>query len=513
MHDPDESRAAIQALETLSSAEQRFESLRRTVGLFAGPIVFALGMLFPIAGLEPAAARLVPVIAATLVWWITEAVPLPVTALLGPALAIVVGVGTAKEIFAPFGDPIVLFFMGSFVLAAAMASTGLDRRFAFAVLAQPRIASSPARIFVTFAVITAGISAWLNNTATTAMLFPIGLSVLGTLARARDLDPTKLRYGTALMLTLAYASSIGGLATPVGTAPNLIVLGQLDQIAGAHILFLHWMLIAGPIAALLLGFWIVYARWAMPSELDAGVLDGDAMARQLAALGPFSRAERNAVIAFAVTVTGWVLPGFVAIALGADAPLAKELARLLPESVVALFGAALLFVLPVDWRARRFTLDWESASRIDWGTLLLFGGGLSLGAAMFRTGLAEAMGSGLVGLTGSDSLISLTFLFTAIAIVLTEATSNVATATMIGPLAIAAAQAAGVSPIPPAIAVALASSMGSMLPVSTPPNAIVYGSGCIPITAMVRHGAVLDLASALIVPSGVLVGCWLLGLS
>jgi sodium-dependent dicarboxylate transporter 2/3/5 len=145
--------------------------------------------------------------------------------------------------------------------------------------------------------------------------------------------------------------------------------------------------------------------------------------------------------------------------------------------------------------------------------LILFGGGLSLGAAMFRTGLAAAMGNALVTWTGSDSLISLTFLFAWVAIALTEATSNTATATMLGPLAIAAAQAAGVSPVPPAIAVALASSMGSMLPVSTPPNAIVYGSGCVPITAMARHGAVLDLASAVIVPSGVLAGYWLLGMS
>lgn len=504
-----------EAHETLSAAEQRFESLRRTVGLFVGPVVLALGLLFPIAGLEPAAARLMPVLAFTLVWWITEAVPLPVTALLAPTLAIALGVGTAKEIYAPFGDPIVLFFMGSFVLAAAMASTGLDRRLAYAVLARPRIAASPTRIFVAFAVITAGISAWLNNTATTAMLYPIGLSVLGTLARARSLDPTRLRYGTALMLTLAYASSIGGLATPVGTAPNMIVLGQLGELAGTRVPFLYWVLIAAPIAALLLGFWVVYARWALPFELgDAAPAEqGDSLADARAALGPITRAERNAVIAFAVAVVGWVLPGFVAIVLGAEAPIVQTLERVLPESVVALAAATLLFVLPVDWRARRFTLDWESAARIDWGTLLLFGGGLSLGAAMFRTGLAAAMGQGLVAWTGSDSLVSLTFLFTWVAIVLTEATSNTATATMLGPLAIAAAQAAGVSPLPPAIAVALGSSMGSMLPVSTPPNAIVYGSGCIPIASMVRHGVMLDLASAVLVPSGVLFGCWALGLA
>jgi sodium-dependent dicarboxylate transporter 2/3/5 len=181
--------------------------------------------------------------------------------------------------------------------------------------------------------------------------------------------------------------------------------------------------------------------------------------------------------------------------------------------VVAVLGAAALFVLPVDLRTGRFTIGWADAARIDWGTLLLFGGGLALGGAMFRTGLAAALGEGLVAFTGSDSLVALTFLFTFVAILVTEATSNVATATMIGPLAIAAAQAAGVSPIPPAVAAALGSSMGSMLPVSTPPNAIVYGTGCIRITQMVRTGAVIDLASALLVPAGVLAMSWLLGLT
>jgi len=208
-----------------------------------------------------------------------------------------------------------------------------------------------------------------------------------------------------------------------------------------------------------------------------------------------------------------VVPGLVAVAFGVDSPLATRLARVLPESVAALLGASLLFVLPVDWRARRMTLTWTDAARIDWGTLMLFGGGLALGGAMFRTGLAESFGHALVAWTGSDSLAALTCLFCWVAIVLTETTSNTATATMLAPLAIASAQAAGVSPIPPAMGVALGASMAFMLPVSTPPNAIVYGSGAVSITAMARHGLVLDLASAAIVPTGVLLGCRLLGLA
>ncbi len=505
----DPARAA-EVIETISEGEQRLDRLRRAVGLVAGPLVLGLGLVFPLPGLSPDASRLVPVLLFTLIWWVTEAVPIPVAALLGPALAVVCGVGTPAEMFAAFGDPIVLFFLGSFVLAEAMAATGLDRRLAYAILTRPAVAASPARILVGFALLTAALSGWMNNTATTAMLFPIGMSVLAALARGAP--PSRLRYATALMLTLAYASSIGGIATPVGTAPNLIALGQLGELAGVQIPFLYWMVIATPIALVMLALWLLYARWALPADVATpGAWRGELAAARVAQ-GPLSRGQRNALLAFALTVTGWLLPGLVALALGAEAPLARALDRLLPESVVAVLGAGLLFVLPVDWPARRFTLSWSEAVRIDWGTLLLFGGGLALGGAMFRTGLAAALGQGLVAWTGSDSVVSLTFLFAFVSVVLTETTSNTASTTMVAPLAIAAAQAAGVSPIPPTVAVALAASMAFMLPVSTPPNAIVYGSGCVPITSMLRHGALLDLASALVVPAGVLAACRLLGL-
>jgi sodium-dependent dicarboxylate transporter 2/3/5 len=271
------------------------------------------------------------------------------------------------------------------------------------------------------------------------------------------------------------------------------------------------MVIAMPVALVMLALLLGYLRWALPP--DVGGLAAQGRDVGVASAGPLARVERNVLIAFGSTVTLWVVPGLLAVVLGPDAALVERLERLLPEPVVAVLGAGLLFVLPVDWRERRFTLGWKEAARIDWGTLLLFGGGLSLGGAMFRTGLAEAVGAGLVAWTGSGSLAALTFLFAAAALVLTETTSNTATAAMLAPLAIASAQAAGVSPVPVAVAVALASSMAFMLPVSTPPNAIVYSSGCVPLVAMVRHGAVLDLVGALVIPAIVLATCRLLGLA
>ncbi len=514
MSEPGGYRDLSEARETFSAAELRFERARRTLGLAAGPLAFALLLVFPVPAPSPAGARLAALLAWVLIWWVSEAVPIPVTALLGPALAVVCGVGSASEIFAPFGDPIVLFLLGSFVLAEAMTASGLDRRFAWAILRRPAVAVTPTRLLIGFAAITAGLSAWLPNTATTAMLYPIGLSVLTALARAAGaLDPRRLRFGTALMLILAYASSIGGISTPVGTAPNLITLGQLDALAGVRIHFLTWMLLAVPIALVMLAILLGWLRFALPPDVPLARGSPSELLAQAAQPGPLSRAERNVLVAFSATVAGWVLPGVLAVALGSESASVRSVQRLLPESVVAILGAALLFVLPVDWRARRFTLAWGHAARIDWGTLLLFGGGLSLGGAMFRTGMAQALGEVLVAWSGASSLAGLTFLFAWVALALTETTSNTATATMVVPLAIASAQAAGVSPIPPAVAVALASSMAFMLPVSTPPNAIVYGSGAIPITAMLRNGTVLDLAAALVVPTGVLLGCRLLGLA
>ncbi len=498
--------------DPLAATEARFDRARRRIGLWLGPLAFLVLLAFPVPAPSAEAARLAAVLALVLVWWITEAVPIPVTALLGPALAVVLGVGTAQEMFAPFGDPIVMMFLGGFLLAEAMSETGLDRRVAGRVLGHRWVGGSPARVVVAFALLCAGVSAWMNNTSTTAMLYPIALSVLVAVARGSGKEATRLRFGTALMLTLAYSASIGGVITPVGTAPNLIAIGQLHKLTTERIPFLHWMAVGLPLAVALLGFMLVYFRFALPPDVAPKADASEALAGSTART-PMSRSERQVVAAFAITVFFWVLPGAVAAVMGTTHPTAAMLQKMIPESVVAILGASLLFLMPPDPATGRRPITWQAAQRIDWGTLLLFGGGLALGGAMFRTGLAASLGTGLVTLTGSTSLVALTCLFCWIAILLTETTSNTATATMLAPLGIAAAQAAGVPATPVAMAIAFGASMAFMLPVSTPPNAIVYGSGSVRITQMVRHGAVLDLASAALIPPVVLAGCSLLGLS
>jgi sodium-dependent dicarboxylate transporter 2/3/5 len=212
-----------------------------------------------------------------------------------------------------------------------------------------------------------------------------------------------------------------------------------------------------------------------------------------------TRGQKNALIAFLAAVTLWVLPGFLALVTGVESALSKTYNRRVPEAVAAVAAAALLFILPVDWKKRTFTLTWRQAVQIDWGTLLLFGGGISLGEMMFQTGLAEAVGRGVLGLFGAASLWGLTLAAIYLAVFVSEATSNTASATMIVPVIISVARAAGVNPVPPAIGAIIGASYGFMLPVSTPPNAIVYGSGRVPIMRMIRAGAIVDLGGGVLV--------------
>jgi sodium-dependent dicarboxylate transporter 2/3/5 len=296
-----------------------------------------------------------------------------------------------------------------------------------------------------------------------------------------------------LLLSTAFAASVGGLATPVGTPPNLIGIGFVRREAGVELTFFAWMALGLPVVVLLFA-------WALAGFRRSAATAGASLrgvtrliAAERAALGGWTRGQVNTLVAFAVTVVLWVLPGVVALVAGQDAPLYATLQRAMPESVVALLGATLLFVLPVDLRRHEFTLPWSEAVRIDWWIVFLYGGGMALGTLAFKTGLAEAMGHALTGLLGVRSGFGLIALSTALATVLSETTSNTASANMVVPVVIAFARSAGIDPVLPAVAATMGSSLGFMLPVSTPCNAIVYGSGRIPLTAMMRYGVALDV--------------------
>jgi sodium-dependent dicarboxylate transporter 2/3/5 len=429
----------------------------------------------------------------------------PVSAILGAVLCIVVGIGDAKAVLAPFAEPTIFLFLGSFILARAMSVHALDRRFAYGIMSMSWIRDRSWRILFAFGAIAAFISMWISNTATTAMMLPIGIGIVSAMAdmlekkTGRKTEPTRLRFATAMMLMAAYASSAGGIGTPVGTPPNLIGIAMIEKFAGVKIPFFQWMLFAVPMLLVMYGLLFLLLYFLHKPEMP--VLEGcrEFVRLELAKLGPWSRGQKNSLAAFLVTVCLWVVPGFLAVFLGNSAQMTKWYGRRLPEAVAALIGASLLFVLPVDWKKRQFTISWRQAVAIDWGTLLLFGGGLSLGNLMFETGLAEHVGRGLLGMSGAGSVWGITFAAIFIAIVASETTSNTAAANMVVPVIISLALAAGVNPVPPALGAILGCSWGFMLPVSTPPNAIVYGSGLVPIVKMIRAGFLFDITGGLVI--------------
>jgi sodium-dependent dicarboxylate transporter 2/3/5 len=486
----------------LSTAEARFDRRRRAAGLVLAPVALVGLQLLPMPSLTPQAHALAGVAAMTVVLWVTEAIPLAVAALLGPALAVLLGATDAKGAMAAFGDPLIFLFLGGFFLAGGLSRQGFDRRAALWLVSRRFVGGSPTRALYVVGIIGFAFSMWISNTATTAMLLPVAIGLYQTIRRTAPDDPEtrrKLdRFGGGMCLVLAYASSLGGTATPVGTGPNVIAMGMLEK-AGVPIDFGTWMLLALPTAAVMLVVMLWLAARTFPSPIERVEGLTDEVARQLRELGPMRAGERRVLAVFGLTVVGWLLPSGLSLALGPAHPLAAWADGALDEGVVALLGASLLFVIPDGTRdeggARLHLVEWENAQDIDWGTLLLLGGGLALGTLTFQTGLAEALGRGVLELSGSlaEHPAGLLAAATFLVIFLTEVTSNTATTSMMLPVIIGIAKASGFPAGPTAVAVTLAASYAFMLPVSTPPNAMAYGTRLIRLDSMVRLGVRLDL--------------------
>jgi sodium-dependent dicarboxylate transporter 2/3/5 len=455
---------------------------RRLAGALLGPLVFA-ALLFLDLGLDPAPHRLAAIGALVVLLWITEALPVPVSALLGSVLCILLGVAPARTVLAPYADPVIFLFLGAFVLGEALTATGLDERFARGVVAAPALSATPARLVVTVGLVTAALSMWMSNTAAAAIMTPLALSV----ARGRAGGAPRGGART-VVLVVAYAASLGGIATPVGTPPNLIAIGLLERQTGTHIGFLPWMRMGLPLAILLTGAMLAVAALALRARrFDVAPPAGPARRT------PLTGAERATLAVFGCMVAAWLLPSLIATV--AAGPFAKLLTERLPESVVALGGAVALFALPARIRPWAPVLEWQRISRIDWGTILLFGGGLSLGGLVVETGLGARLGDALLTATGVTSLPGLVALSAGCAVVLTEFMSNTAATNAVAPVVYSMAVELGVDPAWPVVAVALGASMAFALPVSTPPNAIAYATGEVTVPQMALRGIALDVAA------------------
>jgi sodium-dependent dicarboxylate transporter 2/3/5 len=484
------------------------ERVKRQAGLLAGPALFGVVLAIPMPGLAREAHLLLAVFVWAVIYWVSEALPVAMTALLSSTLAILLGIAPTATVLAPYADPVVFLFIGSFILAEAMKSSELDRRLAFALLRQAWATRSAARLMLAVGIVTCGLSLWMSNTATTAIMLPVGVGVLRALGAAA----AGHRFAIGLLLMLTWSSSIA-VGIPVASPPNLIAIGMIRDLTDRRITFFDWVAVTMPLTVVMLVLcWFILDR-LYRSDLSVGSQLQTYLAEERQRLGPWTRAQTNVLVVFLAAAVLWMLPGVVAMLASPTAPVSHFLESRLSEAAVALSAALLLFVLPIDWRRGAFTITWREAARIDWGTILLFGGGLALGKLMFDTGLARAIGDTGLRLTGADTLWALTAVAIVIGVLLSETSSNTASASMVLPIVIAVAQSAGMSPIPPALGAALGASFGFMLPISTPPNAIIYGSGLVPLREMIRSGIYLDIAGAILIWIGLRVLCPLVGLT
>ena len=414
-------------------------------------------------------------------WWISEALPIAATALLPLALIPLLGLGNIDEAATPFADPVIFLLMGGMIIALAVERHGLHRRIALGILGAA--SSSPAGIIGGVMVASAFMSMWVSNTSTVLLMFPIGLSIIQLVGEGRA------EFGSALMLGIGYATLIGGLATIVGTVPNALTVAFLDTSFDARPSFLEWMLVGVPVAVVLLpAAWFLLTRLAFKVPRER--LEGwhVTIHQERGKLGRMSRGETSIAIIFLLTALLWVtlpflsnLPGF-----------------LLDETGVAMIGALATFLVPTNLRKGEFLMDWKTALNVPWGLLILFGGGLSLAAAIQRSGLA-AWGADRLGGLGPLSLILLMLILAIVAVFASEIMSNTATAATILPIAGALALALGRDAWYLALPIAFGASCAFMMPVGTPSNAVVYGSGQFTLAKMARVGLVMNLVSIVVI--------------
>ena len=459
----------------------------RRAGMALGPALFLLTLfLAPPDGLAGTGWDVAGLALWMAVWWISEAVPLPATALLPIVVLPATGAGTVVEATAPFGNPLIFLFLGGFLIALAVERVGFHRRIALSMLV--RLPERPAMLVGGFMATAAGLSMWVSNTATTLMMLPIVLSVIALLHD--DEETAGGAFPIALLLGLAYAASIGGVATLIGTPPNALVAAVMEENFGIRVGFAAWMAVALPLSvALLAAGWFILCR--IVCRLPRGRIEGAAavIAEQHQSLGPMSAGEIRVAVIVAITALLWITGPLIDIILGPG---------IVSDTSVAIGAAVLLFVMPSGGSDGGRLLDWESAKRVPWGVLILLGGGLSLAEAIEASGLAEWIGHGLENLTTWPVLL-ITGMAVLIIVFLTEITSNTATSATFIPIAGTLALTLGVSPLDLAVPVAVAASCAFMLPVATPPNAIIYGSGAVTAAQMARAGFLINLAAVVLI--------------
>lgn len=459
--------------------------------LLAGPLLFAVFTAIGLGQNEMAFFTVIGMAAWMIVWWISDIVPMAATALLPLVILPVSGLLNIKEACFNYANPTIYLFMGGFVIAIGLEKSGLHKRIALNIL--KLTGSSANSIIFGFLLATAFISMWVSNTATALMMLPIAASVAAIMKEQVIVANEKVslaNFDTCIMLSVAYAANIGGAATLVGTPPNVVLAGYVESMLGIKISFGSFMLMGVPLMLLMLGCcYFVLVMWMYPNKI--GKVDSlkDVINLQLRDLGKWSNREKTVAVIFGIVSMLWVFGHPLNLLIGM---------KVFDDTVVALFGAVLIFVFPINLKQKEFVVEWSDAHQLPWNILLLFGGGLCLADGMQKVGLMTWMGDWVMSsIHVAPFLMMMVLAF--IMLLMTELMSNVALATIFIPVVIGIAQSTKADPMSFAISVGIASSYAFMLPVGTPPNAIVYGTGKITMAQMMRAGMVLNIIAVVLI--------------
>ena len=454
----------------------------KKIGLLLGPLVFFSLQYTPLFSLSNEALLVVALAAWMIAWWITEAVSISVTALLPLVIYPLSGLMSVNEVGANYGSSIVFLFFGGFVLALALEKVNLHRRIALSII--HRTGTTPNRVILGFMLATGFMSMWISNTASTVVMLPIALSVIQLLVQSDfEFTANEQRFSLSIMLGIAFSANAGGIATVIGTPPNSVLIGLLENEYNIQISFFKWMLIGLPFSLCLIG--LIYFLFTQVLFSNTGIVfktDEDVIAQQLQELGPLRRDEKHVLVVFALMVFFWVFRTLI----NSYIPTLG-----LTDTIISVGGAIALFSIPSDFRNDRFILEWKDTQRLAWGILILFGGGLALAKGMAQTGIVSAI-TDVISQADFNVLLTVSLLI-ALMLFMTELMSNVALVAVLSPVIAGIAMGLDIPIIYMLIPVTMASSCAFMLPMATPPNAIVFASGYIKVSQMARAGVLINL--------------------
>lgn len=465
------------------------KSLRDWLALLAGVVFFTVMLAVNPFHVSDQARVVLAVAALMVTWWVTEAIPMPVVAMLPLILFPLLGIETLKDTAASYGDSIIFLFLGGFMIGLAIEKWNLHTRIALYIIRAT--GTSGDRIVLGFILSTGFISMWLSNTATTMMMYPIASSLIYVVNENRAGHGNLKNFSLAVMLAIAYASNFGGIATIIGTPPNVAFVAFIEKKYNYTIQFVDWMMICTPIAILLLiSLYFVMTKWLYRNNLKSDASTRLVIRQKIDELGPLGVAEKRVLIIFLCTAFLWITKDLINRAGWFR----------LDDTMIAMIGATALFIAPSGMapdKSKRI-LEWQDTSKMAWGILMLFGGGIALAGALEKAGLIQELGTWIAGFGGSGGL-ALIFMITLVSLFVSELMSNIAQVIVFSPVIGGIADAMGINPLMLGIPMTLAASCASMMPMGTPPNAIVFASGYIKLNEMVKTGFVINIIAVILI--------------